>query len=450
MRGRGSCVSISDSNGDLLFYAFTRAGILGDNTQIISTNDSLMLNGGNIVGQGWYRELVIVTDPSDTNKYYLFSIGVTNSGSEGLFYSRIDMNQNNGFGTVVQKNVQLLPYQMQDGIQAIKHGNGRDWWIICHRWDIATNEFHKFLVTPIGVQGPFVQAIGDTSYGGFLNLTFSKSGNKVAIVDYHGLFELFNFDRCTGNFSLDPFYTYSVTSMDHYDFSHSAFSPNENTLYISTNEVVSYLFQLNLLDSNPVATKDTLWIQSSIQYAGGLIKLAPDNKIYYACNWYDGFHFPYPYPDSAHYLENENLGVVNDPNQLGTACDFQPYSFYLGGKRTYWGLPNNPDYMLGPDTNSICDTVLAIESLIEYPSGNLNVFYHSGWQQLFINASGLKGKNCSLRIYDLTGREIFREEGTLFSSYYTRDLSCAGFANGMYIVNLQTEKEMLSSRFIIH
>ena len=54
---------------------------------------------------------------------------------------------------------------------------------------------------------------------------------------------------------------------------------------------------------------------------------------------------------------NQNLGVVNFPDSLGLACDFQPFSFYLGGKRTYWGLPNNPEYDLGPVVGSACDTL---------------------------------------------------------------------------------------------
>jgi hypothetical protein len=52
-----------------------------------------------------------------------------------------------------------------------------------------------------------------------------------------------------------------------------------------------------------------------------------------------------------------NLGVINQPDSPAVSCDFQPFSFYLGGKRTYWGLPNNPDYDLGPLIGSGCDTL---------------------------------------------------------------------------------------------
>ncbi len=127
VRNRGSCCSIADTSGSLLFYANTRAGRVGNTTQVWSGNHQLMQNGDSIVGQGWYYELVIVPNPAANNTFYLFSIGVTNSGDSGLYYSAIDMNLNGGMGEVTQKNIQLQPFKIDDGLTAIKHGNGRDW-----------------------------------------------------------------------------------------------------------------------------------------------------------------------------------------------------------------------------------------------------------------------------------------------------------------------------------
>ncbi len=457
MDGRGSCVSISDTNGQLLIYAQTFYKDLwlqgyDKLTAVFNKNHLLMDRGDSLIGDGWYRELVIIPNPLDTNLYYLFHTAV--SIYPGLYYSVIDLSQNGGLGKVVQRNIQLSPFQMQDGLQAIKHGNGRDWWLLCHRWDINTNEIIKYLVTPSGISGPFIQAIGDTATGSFLSFNFSKSGNKVAIVDFHGLLELFNFDRCTGNFSLDPLYNYPFTSPDYFDFWSCEISPDENFLYVSQpKQYASYLFQLNLQDSFPWNTRDTLWTQTAIQYCGGALELAPDDKIYFSTYWQDNINFFFPYPDSAFYPENMNLSVINSPNNLGAACDFQPYSFYLGGKRTYLGLPNNPNYEMGPDTGSVCDSLPHLGVGINNSENNissvkLNIFYHSGWQIAFINAEGLKGKNYSLTIFDLMGREAFKEEGKLSSEYFTKDLSCSSFANGMYIVNLQTEKEVMSKKFV--
>ncbi len=106
---RGSCVSIADTNGQLLFYANTRA--LGPNNTTVVYNriHQLMENSDSIVGEGWYNELIILPFPGDEKKYYLFSLEVLSP--YGLYYSIIDMSYNGGQGKVVQKNAQLQTYK---------------------------------------------------------------------------------------------------------------------------------------------------------------------------------------------------------------------------------------------------------------------------------------------------------------------------------------------------
>jgi len=451
MDGRGSCVSISDTSGNLLFYSYTRANTLGNTAIIRSYNDSIMQNGTNIVGEGWYRELEIIPMPNNASQYYLFSIGVLGNSQTGLYYSIIDMSLNGGLGAVVQKNVQLLSYKMHDGLAAIKHGNGRDWWLLCRRWDQPTVDTYEYLISPSGVSSPTIISIGDTSYGSFFNYNFSQSGNRLAVMDYGGIFALYDFDRCSGSLSVDPFYTFQTAHNPVYhDFFWGEFSPDENKLYASSSNVASYLIQLNLLDSNPLLTMDTLWTQDSIRYASGQLKLAPDGKMYYSCAWYDGLNYNFPYPDSAYYPENLNLGVINYPDSLGTACNFQPYSFYLGGKRTYWGMPNNPNFDLGPLAGSPCDSLIYPNSINEAAGTNtsLNIFYHPGWQTAFINAHGLIGKKYSLYIINIEGKEIFYEDGFLNSGFFTKDFHCEALIDGMYIVLLETENNRLVKRFV--
>jgi hypothetical protein len=119
------------------------------------------------------------------------------------------------------------------------------------------------------------------------------------------------------------------------------------------------------------------------------------------------FQTPYPYQDTVYNMYNMNLSVINQPDSLGTACDFQPYSFYLGGKRTYLGLPNNPDYDLGAVAGSACDTITGIApSPLErvgvrlYPNPVNNI--------LFI--SGLSDAKNELVVYDIYGRQIIKKE----------------------------------------
>ena len=153
-----------------------------------------------------------------------------------------------------------------------------------------------------------------------------------------------------------------------------------------------------------------------------------------------------------------NLSVINQPDSLGIACDFQPYSFYLGGKRTYRGLPNNPDYTLPAISGSPCDTLTGIAPLATSAKGaELFVTYIASWQKLFVNAQHLKGKSITLTIYDVTGKLIYNTARVLTplgvggsaGGYFTQDVNCSALAKGMYIVSLQTEKEKLVNKFVV-
>lgn len=451
VKSRGSCVSISDKAGDVLFYAYTRATVTGNTTLVFNSANTLMQNGNNIVGRGWYQELVIIPDPADTNKYYLFSTGATSI--YGLFYSVIDMSQNGGFGAVMQKNVQLLSFPANDGLTAVKHGNGRDWWIIFKHYNNLNNDFCKFLISPSGVSAPSIQNIGALTNINSYRYFFSNDGSKLGSVGYRGLIETYDFDRCSGNlFNYRLIRSDNTTSPIPYLWS-GAFSSNKQFLYIATSANDSYLLQLNLLDSFPLNIIDTVADFTFPISTGGGLKLAPDGKIYWSCAYIDSMgNFNYPYPDTTYNIYNTYLSVINNPDSLGTACNFQPYSFYLGGARTYWGLPNNPNYELGPDSGSLCDSLtVGILNLEQgFAHSELKIFYHPEWKTAFINAQGLKGKKYLLNVVDILGHLIYKEEGSLDSQYYTHDLSMQGFADAVYIISFVTEKEALSAKFVRH
>ena len=129
MDGRGSCASISDYTGNLLFYAFTNATT--DWSTLVMTNQNLLMpNGDSIVGAAWYNELQIVPFSTLSNKYFLFSRGADVPNNEGLFYSIVDMSLNGGHGVVISKNIQFNNNRISDCLTSIKHGNGKDWWLI--------------------------------------------------------------------------------------------------------------------------------------------------------------------------------------------------------------------------------------------------------------------------------------------------------------------------------
>jgi hypothetical protein len=453
VKSRGSCVSVSDSTGSLLFYSYTRAATAGRTTLVKNYLNNLIQYGDSIVGEGWYHELVIVPFPGNNNLYYLFSIGVTQINQQGLYYTIVDMSANGGLGEVIQKNVQLQSFKMVDCLTAIKHGNGRDWWVIFRGWNNSplapNNEWYFYLITPAGLSNVMQQNFGSMQSTGFGDISFNTSGTRMAYINYKGLIELYDFDRCTGQLS-NPVTIHQENPV--YPWSRcwsSEFSISGNILYVSSVASVSldssYLVQYDLLSPDINLSADTLW-RTPFMIDMGQLKMAPDNKIYITTNYYGG----YPYQDTVYNYINMNLSVINHPDYLGATCDLQPFSFSLGGKRSYFGFPNNPDYDLGPLIGSPCDTLVGInEAASATTSAEMFVYYTSSWQTAFINAQHVAGSRYSLEVFDIMGKSIFRESGKLNPPYFTKNLNCSSFALGVYTVVLITEKERLVKRFVV-
>ncbi|MCC6383709.1 MAG: T9SS type A sorting domain-containing protein [Bacteroidia bacterium] len=457
INSRGSCSSICDTNGTLLFYTgydddvYSIGGPPFNGGEIWNNQHQTMQYGDSLVMGLWYHEVVIIPDPGNSNRFYVFCIGVT--GNFGLYYSVVDITANGGLGAVIQKNIPLQSFEMSDCLTAVRHGNGRDWWIVFREYYPSTNaytsNFYTYLITPAGIINFTLQSVGTPHRTGLTKIEFNPEGNEFITVDAEGLIELYDFDRCTGVISNPVTIELNSTAPPYPYYDGSAFSPNGQILYVSAEPFESYLFQYDLNAPNIGASKDTLWTTTFPLYTAGFLKLAPDSKIYFSCQYYNGFQFPYPYPDTVYNMYNMNLSVINSPDSLGVACDFQPFSFYLGGKRTYYGLPNNPDYEMGAWVGSPCDTLTGISNIEQgITNAEMFVFYHPGWQTAFINAQNVKGKNCLLQIFNMTGKVIFSATKSIQPPYFTMDINCEAFAKGMYVVNLKTEKETLTKNFI--
>jgi hypothetical protein len=451
---RGSCVSIADSNGDLLFYANTDAKEAGSISGLVwNKNHELMVGGDSVAGSGWYQEMTIVPNPADDSSYYLFSVGVTYQF--GLMYSIIDMRGDGGLGAVTQKNVQLLNFLMVDCIFAIKHGNGRDWWLLVRPSPVGfmtNNIWHKFLIDPSGITAMPNQNLGTLNQTNSGRLTANSDGDKISFVTSISLIELYNFNRCTGLIT-SPVQIEPPLSIGPYPYYWSSeFSSSGRYLYVSsTTMTVSKLWQYDTWSPNIFATKTLIWQTPGPPFTAGALKRGPDDKIYFSCAWAPpNGSSSYPYDSTEYFTENMNLGVINSPDSAGLACDFQPWSFYLGGKRTYWGLPNNPDYDLPALAGSLCDTLVSQNELAGAAAvGSLHVYYHSEWNKAFINASNLKGKTGKLLVYNMQGKVVHSEPLRIQNGYYTRDLSMIGRADGVYLVVIETEVERLVKKMLV-
>ena len=307
------------------------------------------------------------------------------------------------------------------------------------------------MVSPNGISSPLIQDFNNANDVDLQKIIFNTTGDKLMQITLRGFMCEFDFDRCTGILSSpNVIYPEAPNGNGRY-FWEGAYSSNNTVFYISTTNVdTTYpygcLLQYDLNAANIPASCDTLdcWHHP---VGSGAVRLAPDKKIYFSRAYEWGFPL-FPYPDTVYNTFNMNLSIINSPDSLGSACDYQPHSFYLNGKRTYYGLPLNPDYSLAALTGSICDTLnVGVVDIITNNS-SLFVYYDTEWKKVFINAQKLTGKNVELKIYNLSGQIIYTNFSKTNDGYFTHEVNMQSFSSGLYIISLQTEKEKLGKKFV--
>jgi hypothetical protein len=453
---RGSS-SIGNASG-LKAYSILNDNTIPDNGRVWNSYHNQMQNGDYIYGGGWYHERLFLPVPGSDSLLFLFSCCVTSSCPYGLYYTMIDLSANSDSGAILQKNIPINNYPAFDGLMAVQHGNGRDWWLLFQRWDgangsIGYNDFFIYLVDSGGVHLNSQINIGTNHKTGGGHLCFNNLGDKFSVVTWRNLIQLYNFDRCTGGISLwETVQSENSPPINSY-YASSAFSPDRSKLYVSENSALdtipSKLLQFDL-QSTPIFSSKTVIhnFQTSTEGIADL-KLAPDGKIYLAAA--DEIN-PWIYADTFYTQVNTHLSVINQPDSLGLACDFQPFSFYLGGARTYYGLPNNPDYELGAWVGSPCDTLTTYLTPNPSPEARgawMQAWYNHEWDMIHVNASKLQGKKGVLRLFDIEGRVVLEKQAEIISGgYFTTEVNMSGLASGVYMVSLITDYDHLSIKVI--
>ncbi len=456
---RGSSNSISDSSGNLILFSDAHDAHLegnGGNRTTIWNNQGLPIEqGDSLKGGQWYEDMILIPRPLHPNQYYC----ITAFGIQpyGIYWNLVDMSLNGGLGKNIQRNVRYDSLAIFDGISAIKHGNGRDWWTIYKDFDPTTitnpnNDFYLVLIDSSGLSSKIQLNVGPKSGSNLSSISFSSKGDFFIWSDLTGIITMFDFDRCTGIIS-NPLSIDTDRVVGPYpEYISVALSPNDRYLYASSyNEVnndTNYIFQFDLQAPNIYASKVLVGV-FPVPEGAGKIKLAPDNKIYIA-SWYEcPWGYCFPYPDSIHNYISDNLSVINQPDTPGVACDLQKFSVYLGGRRTYSCLPNNPNYALGPLVGSGCDTLSTGIAQVQEPQPQLYVTFESNWKKIFVNAQRLKGRQCRLSVYDVNGKLIDGDRQESYQGYYTKSMEMGGREAGVYLLRLETEKEVLTTKFVI-
>jgi gliding motility-associated-like protein len=331
------CATISDVNGNLLFYT--------DGIKVWNKLNLVMQNGTGLFGHTSSTQSgVMIPQPGNDSIYYIFTID-DQAGNKGLCYSIVNINHNAGLGEVILKNINILT-SANEKITAVRHFNKQDIWVLTRQ--CMSDKYYAWLVTAGGVSASPVISTSPNFLGppvpasrGYLKP--STDGKKIVCAFDESLFmEISDFNNQTGTISNtikinskpSPLLGFGI-----WGTYGAEFSANNKFLYVRHMQIYSnpcptcpsynyYIYQFN------VTTFDSVFIANSavlIDSGGtvvnpsrndyGSLQLAKNGKIYIA-QW-----------------GSNKLSVINKPDVSGTACNFQIDAVDLGTGLSQYGLP---------------------------------------------------------------------------------------------------------------
>lgn len=327
MRTFEAASSISDAAGQLLFYS--------NGEKVWNRNHALMPSGSAISTTGFSstQGVLIVPHPGDPTLFYVFlTDDMEDQLAKGLRYTTVDMKLASGLGDVTGAPTRLptpdLTSKIAEKLIAVRHANGRDYWIVVHGWE--NNSFFSFLLTTTGLVGsPVVSSVGPIldGTGGqapFSNaaghLRASPDSRHLAMAALYRDLGLYDFDPATGQVSN---YVALAPSSPGQPVRYGVeFSADNSRLYMavaSANQDFS-VGQFNMLAGSGAAIASSWQVVGTGKTGMGGLLRAPNGKIYLA-----GY---------------TTLHAINAPNMLGVACNFQLNALSLDGAATIYNLPN--------------------------------------------------------------------------------------------------------------
>lgn len=333
------CSSISDKNGNLLFYS-DGIKVYTKSHELMKYSDGRLANDlqGNPSST---QSGLIVPNPENKKLYYLFTIGTDYVGNNlglpinpGFNYYTIDISKGNG-GEIIAG-----PFNLTDGrnllwsekVTAVQGDNCNEIWIL----SVVQNTFYAYKINKNGVSNSPV--VSQTSFSlrdkrGYLKV--SPDGQKIALADYNaGLNQqsnsfqignsqliLFDFNTSTGKVSNG--YVSLINPLSDGAPYGVEFSQQSNKLYTATHDGTnSKIFQFDVTNQDIVSTKTLINEKTGFR---GALQLAPDSKIYATV--------PISYQEGTQYLD-----VIENPDAQANDVTYTSNAIKLNGVSTQ-GLP---------------------------------------------------------------------------------------------------------------
>ncbi|MCX6291605.1 MAG: hypothetical protein NT126_07550 [Bacteroidetes bacterium] len=146
-----------------------------------------------------------------------------------------------------------------------------------------------------------------------------------------------------------------------------------------------------------------------------LSQLALDGKIYINCG-----------------NSTQDIHVINYPDNLGMSCDLQQHSIHLPAIDAFT-IANHPNYFLGAEGGSMCDTVLSVQNIKDHDS-NFRLFPNPVVSDEVTFTYNVLNESALLILNNIEGQEVARFHLPQWSS--VQHLKLPKLSGGVYLARL--------------
>jgi gliding motility-associated-like protein len=328
------CSSISDNNGNLLFYT--------NGETIWNKKHNIMENGNVIAGNiNSNQSSIIIPQPNSDSIYYLFTNKEKHSFNpfftSGIYYSVVEISDTYPLGKVINKNNRLTFSSSSEKLSAVHHKDGNSIWVIALTGEefindnLKKNTFRIFNIDNTGIKVPALTKTIDAEISSGGAMKISPDGKTIAIADFTKQFMYFyDFNNSTGETSYVQKYS-TVSFFKNPESPYGIeFSADSKFLYYTTTnnsagKYTLFQYELNKINISFFPTE----IHKSYDIISSSLQLAIDGKIYVALSKKDDEG------DSPKFL-----GVINNPENLGVDCNYLDQSINISSGLSEKGLPN--------------------------------------------------------------------------------------------------------------
>ncbi|ADR23128.1 hypothetical protein MATR_30230 [Marivirga tractuosa] len=310
------CTTVSDDNGDLLFY--TNGDVIWDSEHNVMANGT-DLGGDPAASQG----VIAVAHGSDPSLYYLFLNQDISSDTSNFSYALVDLKLNGGLGDVVLKNRKIYSRSTE---KVAAQGN-ENTNVLTH--ELGSNSYRFYPVNVEGINAAEYISQGsdylsNSSATGYLK--YAAGGDKVAqaynsggaFIDFIRRDSLNNWEEAL----LDVNFGGEVYGIE--------FSPSADLLYATINNGAnSVLLQIPVNDNytiDEIENPDSVTV-ADLDFEAGAIQTGPNGQLYIAAN------------------NSPNVYTIGSPDQRfapenGSNLASTLQAFDLAGRNSRLGLPN--------------------------------------------------------------------------------------------------------------